>query len=82
MKVDLENGMRFLTNFKYTVKPEVSSKPESEPLSEFAGIKSGDYNKFDSLCDKTMVGFVMNIPSITNKVSTMQSHDVKCFFGV
>ena len=56
--IELENGLRFLANFKYTMKPEVSKNPNSEGALKFAEIKSGDYNKFDSHCDKTMVGFV------------------------
>ena len=33
--------------------------------------------QFDSICNQTMVGFVMN----TNKPGTLQSHPVTCFYG-
>ena len=34
-------------------------------VGKFALIESGSYEKFDSQCDKTMVGFVQSIPSKT-----------------
>lgn len=50
--------MRFLTNFKYSVKQQISEDPTKDGADEFNSLKTGDYNKFDSQCDKTMVGFV------------------------
>jgi len=66
-KVELENGMRFLANFKYAVKPTISKDPTKDGADEFVSLKTGDYNKFNSHCDKTMVGFVQTIPKITGK---------------
>ncbi len=57
-KIELENGLRFLANFKYTIKPNISSDPINDGYNKFVQVKSGDYGKFDSQCDKTMVGFV------------------------
>ena len=57
-KVELDNGLRFLANFKYTVKPEISQDPTQDGADEFSTLKTGDYSKFDTQCDKTMIGFV------------------------
>lgn len=65
-EVELENGLRFLANFKYTIKNNISAKPSQELVQKFDGLKTGDYNKFDSHCDQTMVGFVQNIPTMSN----------------
>jgi ketosteroid isomerase-like protein len=79
--VELENGLRFLANFKYTLKPDISKNPTNELVQKFESLKTGDYNKFDSLCDQTMVGFVQSIPSITNKTYSLAEHFVQCFYG-
>ena len=57
-KIELENGLRFLANFKYTVKPNITANPLTSSFTMMADLKTGDYNKFNSECDKTMVGFV------------------------
>ena len=57
-KIELENGLRFLANFKYSIKPELSQNPNRDGVAAFSQIKTGDYGKFDSQCDKTMIGFV------------------------
>ena len=80
-EVELENGLRFLTNFKYTLKNDISKNPSQELVQKFDTLKTGDYNKFDSLCDQTMVGFVQQIPSITNKAYSLGEHQVQCFYG-
>jgi hypothetical protein len=73
--------LRFLANFKYTVKPTISKDPTSDGADEFVSLKTGDYNKFDSHCDKTMVGFVQTIPKIKNEKYSMAEHKVTCFWG-
>jgi len=77
----LDNGIRFLTNFKYTVKNDISKKPSQELFQKFESLKTGDYNKFDSLCDQSMVGFVQQIPSITNKSYSLTEHQIQCFYA-
>lgn len=57
-RVELENGLRFLTNFKYSVKQQISMDPTKDGAEEFGQLKTGDYAKFDTSCDKSMVGFV------------------------
>lgn len=47
-KIELENGIRFLANFKYTIKPDLSKIPENDGAAPFESVKTGDYGKFDS----------------------------------
>jgi len=75
-RIELENGLRFLANFKYTVKPEISKDPTKDSPEEFSSLKTADYVKFDTHCDNTMIGFVQNIPSITNKSYSMAQHKI------
>jgi hypothetical protein len=58
MTVELENGLRFLNNFKYTIKEDISHNPMLDGARKFLSFKTGDYKYFDSHCDSTMVGFV------------------------
>jgi hypothetical protein len=82
LDIELENGLRFIANLRYNVKPEVSEDPVKQALTQgvgsFGKIESGDYDKFNSQCNKTMVGFIQQ----TGKgASTMQNHKVLCFTG-
>lgn len=47
-KIELENGLRFLANFKYSVKPNISLRPPQDGEEKFEALKTGDYGKFDS----------------------------------
>jgi hypothetical protein len=62
MNVELENGQRFISNFKYTLKDDVSKDPFQEAkkngISMFELIETSDYDKFKSECNSSMVGFV------------------------
>lgn len=73
--------MRFLANFKYAVKPQISIDPTKDGAEEFIALKTGDYNKFDSQCDKTMVGFIQEMPKIKSDRYSMHQHKVQCFWG-
>jgi hypothetical protein len=55
--------------------------PEKEGEAPFTNVKTGDYGKFDSECDKTMIGFVQTIPSIKKEQYSVNNHKVVCFFG-
>jgi hypothetical protein len=59
-KVELNNGLRFITNYRYSVKEYVSSDPlqDAEKLSKNKDLDTDDYDKFYSECDRTMIGFV------------------------
>ena len=70
-----------MANFKYTVKPEISRQPIVDGEGEFISLSTGDYVKFDSQCDKTMVGFVQNVPKVSHNAFSMQEHEIQCFFG-
>lgn len=64
--IELDNGVRLVANLRYNLKPSISLDPfieaKSKGVSKFTNIESGDYQKFDSQCDKTMVGFALNVP--------------------
>ena len=75
--------MRFLANFKYTIKDEIvkaQSKPEML-MQTYQALKTADYGKFDSRCDQTMVGFVQQIPSITKSNNSLTTHPISCFYA-
>lgn len=84
--VELDNGMRFITNLRYNLKQELSKDPYADAqqrgIGRFSQIQSGDYEKFDSDCSKTMIGFIQNIPSKTGVSGSLAEHSVQCFYGV
>lgn len=65
------------------MKPELSKDPfvsaGKAGISAFGSIESGDYDKFNSKCDETMVGFVQQSGS---KSSSMAQHKVTCFTAI
>lgn len=84
-KIELENGLRFLANFKYSLKPEVSPNPQAlaqTHFSQLSELKTGDYGKFNSECDKTMIGFVQTVPSSSNELYSLTKHKIQCFYGI
>ena len=44
-------------------------------------MKTGDYGKFDSQCDQTMVGFVQTIPTVSKEKYGMMNQHIQCFYG-
>ena len=42
-------------------------------------MRESNYDKFDSQCDKTMVGFVQKIPTAQDKRFDMRDHNIRCF---
>jgi len=54
MFVELDNGNRYVVNFRYDVKEGDTSMGEGK----FEGLSSHDYSQTNMVCDKTMVGFV------------------------
>ena len=81
MTIELDTGLRFLTNFRYNIKPEISSNPVYEGAKKFSRMKTGDYKYFDSSCSETMIGFLQTMPQIVKQHDTMDKHKVVCFFG-
>ena len=41
-----------------------------------ANLKTGDYGKFNSECDKSMIGFVQTVPSLSNEVYSLTNHKI------
>mmetsp|Transcript_33023 Transcript_33023/g.50598 ORF Transcript_33023/g.50598 Transcript_33023/m.50598 type:complete len:171 (-) Transcript_33023:1257-1769(-) len=85
LNIELDNGMRFIVNFRYNLKPSVSKDPfvdaSQQGVAGFGQIESGDYDKFNSDCSDTMVGFVQNVPATTGQSFSMSNHQVQCFYG-
>lgn len=78
-EVALENNQRFVANYKYTLKSSVSKNPLLEGVKAFTSLRDSDYDKFNSECDKTMVGFVQNIPTANDTKFDMRDHNIRCF---
>ena len=57
-KVSLSNGMKFITNYRYSVKEYVTSTPLEKGAKALKDLATDDYDKFYSQCDRTMIGFV------------------------
>ena len=79
IRVELEDGTRFVSNLRYNVKPAISGDPIAEGAAAFEGIGTGDYKDFDSDCTRTMVGFVQKKGG---DGSTMAKHHAQCFHGM
>ena len=77
MRVELDNGTRFITNFRYNIKPDISADPYQDGSGRFEGTQTGDYQSFDSVCHETMVGFVQKV----HGQGSMQDHKAQCFFA-
>lgn len=62
LNIELDNGFRLLSNLRYNLKPDISKDPftmaQSDGIAAFMSIETSDYEKFDSECSRTMVGFV------------------------
>lgn len=77
-KVELDNGQRFIANYRYSVKEYVISDPLKSGAKAIKNVETDDYDKFYSQCDRTMVGFIQNKDSR----STMKEHNVDCFYAI
>lgn len=77
-KVDLENGQRFVANYRYSLKEYVLSDPLKSGAKAIKNVETDDYDKFYSQCDRTMVGFIQD----KGHASTMKEHAVDCFFAI
>ena len=77
-KVELDNGQRFLANYRYSVKEYVISDPLKSGAKAIKNVETDDYDKFYSQCDRTMVGFVQD----KGQSSTLKAHAVDCFYGI
>ena len=79
--VELDNGLRFFANFKYQLKPNVTSDPTKTDVKKMAKlvqeVDDAAKAQFNSVCNQTMVGFVFN----TSQPGTLQKHPVTCFYA-
>lgn len=74
----MENGKRFLTNWRYSLKEYVQSEPAKTGARGIADVQIDDYDKFYSQCDRTMIGFIHD----KNSPSTLTEHNLECFYAV
>ena len=74
-KVELNNGQRFLTNFRYSVK---TGQPAKIGSGNYLGLEIDDYDRFYSDCDQTMVGLY----NMREEGGDIDSYPVGCFYGV
>ena len=77
MMVHLDNGLRFVANFKYEVKTNITKDPRHDFKHLSNVVKDTEDQakfNFDSLCDQTMVGFVQDmsksdfLPSVVDEM--------------
>ena len=80
MMVTLDNNLRFLANYKYSIKGNVTTDPlhSYNRLTKIVKDTEEDAkNNFNSICNSTMVGFVQDMTS----TGTMTNHNIACFFA-
>tara|TARA_B110000305_G_C18881154_1_gene377607 strand:+ start:218 stop:415 length:198 start_codon:yes stop_codon:yes gene_type:complete len=58
--VELDNGKRFITNFRYNLKESYLKDPLTGDLSKLNELSTGSEEAFDSECHSTMVGYVQD----------------------
>ena len=72
--VQLDSGLRFISNFKYNIQSGVNGVKEGpayeQPYNLFERIRDHDFDRFNQHCDKTMIGFVQQ----ANDKQSMQNH--------
>lgn len=74
MKVDLDNGLRFIANFRYNTNKEFTK------VKDPSKIQIDSIKLFDSDCSKTMVGTVLRTDASKNK--GLKNVRVQCFYAI
>ena len=77
MVVELENGLRFIANYRYNIKSEYTADPLVDN-SKLSLLDTSSESSFDSQCDATMVGILQDKASNDE----MSNFKVSCFIGV
>ena len=81
MVVELDNKLKFIANFKYEIKKNVTTKPMEMSVATLDKLipdtEDAAKRQFDSICDETMIGFVQD----QGKVGSITNHEVICFFA-
>lgn len=77
MVVELDNGQRFIANFRYNLKKSVSEDPLFDNKHRnLQKISTTNFDSFNSICSETMVGLVQ---TNDKKKSSMTSFPAQCF---
>lgn len=81
MIVSLENGLKFIANFRYNVKQSITKdpmNPTEEETKEFnRDFEATKTENYVTDCTQTMPGFVQD----TKTHSTIRKHRIQCFYG-
>jgi len=77
MVVELDNGLRFVSNFRYNIKKDVCTDPVNNFTEKLATLDTSSEDSFDSQCNSTMVGIVQD--SASN--DSMTNFKATCFVG-
>lgn len=83
LSIQLDNGMRLVSNFRYNLKPSISENPLGEDVEKFKNLihKAGhaSFQYFDFQCQETMVGNVQMWKE--DQSDSMKNFRVQCFYG-
>ena len=77
MVVELDNGLRFVANFRYNIKEEICEDPINKFTNKLALIDTSHEEAFHSVCNQTMVGIVQD----SNSNDGMKNFKATCFIG-
>lgn len=84
MMVELENNLRFVSNFRYDLRANETDgkdvlKFPFKKLAKMITDTSDDATKarFDSVCNSTMVGFVQD----KSYAGSLAEHPITCFYA-
>ena len=79
--MELENDLRFVANFKYSLKTNVTTDPQHFSMKKLAKLipdtDAASKAQFDSICNATMVGFMFD----KKMKGTLTEHPVTCFYA-
>jgi len=69
--------MRFVANYRYSLKPDLEAKPLQTGADSLQGFR--DAKDYISDCKQTMVGFVQKDHG--QGMGSMKNHKVQCYVG-
>ena len=79
--MELQNELRFVANFKYSLKTNVTSDPQHFSYKMLSKLipdtDTASKAQFDSICNSTMVGFMFD----KKQKGTLAEHPVTCFYA-
>lgn len=80
--VELDNGKRFISNFRYNLKDSVVKNPLEDDITKLGELSTGSEEAFDSDCSSTMIGYVQDdFMSTKTSTESMKNFKATCFFG-